>query len=376
MRLRSLRWKWILIGILVAGILLWSPIRRIVLSVRLAHSLHSLALGGDGGDLPVKASEIQAQKGDRVYRALVYYPMKSQPTRAVILVAGLSELGCRHPRLIAFSRYLADLGLMVVAPDIPEYRDFQLTATPITQILFWRQQISVLKGGSRVRDIGIAGISFSGTIALMAASNPEINRRTAFVAAIGPYFDLTRCAGEWFSGSPDAPAEITYGGKFYAKWIIMRAALDIVTSGKDRAILYNVLDTLLRRNKVLPADPDLTEEGRRWYELATMPGNRSDPELSEKIENHLISTVYPPLNPEKALKEITCPLFIMHGAEDELIPSRESLELHRRLPRSYLLVTPLIGHTHPAETPLPFRQKMKALWDMAYFSFHLSKVLE
>ena len=66
----------------------------------------------------------------------------------------------------------------------------------------------------------------------------------------------------------------------------------------------------------------------------------------------------------------------MHGAEDDLIPSRESLELHRRLPRSYLLVTPLIGHTHPAETPLPFRQKMKALWDIAYFSFHLSQVLE
>jgi pimeloyl-ACP methyl ester carboxylesterase len=376
MRLRSAKLKWIIIGILAAGILLWSPISRLFVSVRLARSLHSLALGANGEGLPVKTAEIQARNGDRVYSAIVYYPLKSVPTHAVILIAGLSELGCHHPRLIAFSRHLADSGLMVITPDIQEYRDLQLTTAPITQILFWHKRVSSLEGGANVQTIGIAGISFSGTIALMAAADPEINRKTAFVVALGPYSDLTRCARDWFAGPPDAPANVTYGGKFYAKWIIMRAALDTVKSNKDRIFLHTVLDTLLLQNKMLPADPSLTVEGKRWYELATMPGDRSDSELSEQIESRLISTVYPSLNPEKALKEIACPVFIIHGASDDLIPAREGLDLHRKLQGSYLLITPLIGHTETTDTPLRFKQKAKALWDIAIFGFHLSRVIE
>jgi pimeloyl-ACP methyl ester carboxylesterase len=210
----------------------------------------------------------------------------------------------------------------------------------------------------------------------MAAADPEINRKTAFVVALGPYCDLTRCARDWFAGPPDAPADLTYGGKFYAKWVIMRAALDRVKSDRDRIFLHTVLDALLRQNKILPADPNLTAEGKRWYELATMPGNRSDPELAEQIENRLISTVYPSLNPEKALKEIACPVFIIHGASDDLIPAGEGLDLHRKLQSSYLLITPLISHTEPMATPLPFMRKAKALWDMAIFGFHLSGVMK
>lgn len=376
MRSPSPKLKWIFIGILAAAILLWSPLRRIYVSVRLAHSLHSLALGSDGDGLPVKASEIQARSGDRAYRAIVYSPLKSVPTRAVILIAGLSELGCRHPRLIAFSRYLADLGLLVITPDIYEYRDFQLTAAPINQIVFWHKRISSLEGGAGIRSIGIAGISFSGTIALMAAADPEIQRNTAFVVAVGPYCDLIRCARDWFASPPAAPADITYGGKFYAKWVIMRDALDMVQSERDRIFLHSVLDALLKQNKILPADPNLTMEGKRWYALATMPGNRSDSELCRTIESRLTSTIYPALNPEKAFREITCPAFIVHGADDDLIPSRESLELHRRLPHSYLLVTPFISHTEPSAAPLPFKQKAKAIGDMAIFGYHLSRVIE
>jgi pimeloyl-ACP methyl ester carboxylesterase len=375
MRLRSPKLKWIIIGILVAGGVLWSPLSRLFVSVRLARSLHSLALGANGENLPVKTAEIQAQSGDRTYRAIVYCPLKSIPTRAVILIAGLSELGCHHPRMIAFSRHLADSGLMVITPDIQEYRDLQLTAAPITQILFWHKRISSLEGGAKVQAIGIAGISFSGTIALMAAADPEISRKTAFVVALGPYCDLTQCAKDWFAGPPDAPAEVTYGGKFYAKWIIMRTALDMVKSNKDRLFLHALLDTLLLQNKILPADPSLTAEGKRWYELATMSGNRSDPELSGQIESCLMTTVYPSLNPEKALKEISCPVFIIHGASDDLIPAREGLALHRKLQSSYLLITPLIGHTQPTDAPLAFKQKAKAVWDIAIFGFHLSGVI-
>jgi pimeloyl-ACP methyl ester carboxylesterase len=376
MRSHSAKLRWILMGILVAGILLWNPFGRIFVSVRLARSLHSLALGASGESLPVKTAEIRVQNGDQVYRALSYYPSKSPPARAVILLAGLSELGCDHPRLIAFSRHLADLGLMVITPDLREYRNFQLSAAPITQILFWHKRIPSLEGGDKVQAIGIAGISFSGTIALMAAADPEIRQKAAFVVAIGPYFDLARCARYWFSPSPQAPPGISYGGKFYAKWIIMRAALDMMKENKDRIFLHNVLNALLLQNKLMPVDPDLTAEGKRWYALAAMPGTYSDPELSEEIENRLASAIYSSLNPEKALEAIACPVYIIHGADDDLIPAKESLDLHQSLRRSHLLITPFISHTQPSGDSLSFKKKTKALLDMAIFGFHLSRVIE
>ena len=103
--------------------------------------------------------------------------------------------------------------------------------------------------------------------------------------------------------------------------------------------------------------------------------NQTDPELARKIEQHLISTIYPQLDPEESLKSLRCPAFFIHGAHDDLIPPEESRELHRRASRSYLLISPFLTHTHPTDKPLSSGQKIKAALDALTFSYHLSKVI-
>jgi len=58
-----------------------------------------------------------------------------------------------------------------------------------------------------------------------------------------------------------------------------------------------------------------------------------------------------------------------------LIPPEESMELHRRVSRSYLLISPFLTHTHPTDKPLSLGQKGKAALDTIVFSYHLSKVI-
>ncbi len=360
----------------ILGFLLFNPLNRLAFSVRLSLCLKSLASGATGEDLAVKETTIYSQKGSTEYAALLYRPEKSPIVGAVVLVPGMSELGCYHPRLVAFSRYLADAGFLVITPDIHEFKSFQITAAPIDQILFWHKRAEALIKNQTDRKPGLAGVSFSGTLALMAAAKPEIRDRIGFVVAIGPYFDLIRCARKWFGASTEAIGKEYYHTRFYAKWIVMLSALEMLPENGDRVHLRNLLQKLLLQEEIPPADDNLSPEGLRWHRLATLPPDQSDPELAVKIEQYLVARIYPPLNPADAMEAIQCPVYLIHGAYDSLIAPGESLELHRSIPRSHMLISPFLTHTHPNTIPLSRKQKFQAIWDVFAFCNQFSRVIK
>jgi len=89
----------IILGILAAVILLWAPMHHLLFSVRLALCIQKLASGVREENRAVIESRIYRRDGTKDYEALCYRPAKSPATSAVILVAGISELGSRHPML-------------------------------------------------------------------------------------------------------------------------------------------------------------------------------------------------------------------------------------------------------------------------------------
>jgi pimeloyl-ACP methyl ester carboxylesterase len=362
-------------GALLLCLLLWNPVARAILAVRMALSLQELASGASAQSLPIAEASAQRQFQGQEYEALIYLPTNASATKAIILVAGLSELGCRHPRLIALARVLAEKGLMVVTPDIREFRQLQISAEPMNQILYWYKQIPYLEGGAKVHTTGLAGISFSGTLALMTAARPEIRDNVGFVVAIGPYSDLMRCTRDWFAAGPEFTAREYYPTRFYAKWIVMVAALEMIRDSSDRLFLGRVLNSLLLQQKIPPASSDLSAEGMRWYGLATMHEDQPNPELAQEIESYLISRIYPQLDPAAALKKIRCPVFLVHGAYDDLISSQESFELHGKIRNSSLLISPFLTHTHPTDTPLSSAQKFRAVLDTLFFCYKLAGVI-
>jgi pimeloyl-ACP methyl ester carboxylesterase len=353
--------------------LLLGPVHDLVFAVRFALSLQKLASGKLSQQNGIRETKVRRQFEGRDHEALVYCPEKSPAKKAVVLVAGLSEQGCYHPRLMAIARLLAGEGFLVLTPDIREFRDLLITAEPVRQILFWHREVPKLEGGEKVKKTGLAGISFSGTLALMAAAEQEARDSVAFVAGIGPYSDLTRCTRDWFAADPSAVPKGYYPTRFYAKWLVMRMALGMVDSEKDRVFLHDVLTRLLLQKEIPIPDPDLTVEGARWYALAVMEENQTDAGLAAEIEQYLVSTLYAQLDPGAALTRLKCPAFFIHGAYDDLIPSRESEELHRRISHSYLLVSPFLTHTHPTDKPLSAVQKAKAALDTLVFCYHFSR---
>lgn len=359
---------------LILGVMVFeSTLASLIFSTRMALAFRHLASGETGQDLPVRQIKVVRRWGNRDYTALLYLPEKKDATHALVLVPGLSEQGCYHPSLVAFARVLAEMGFLVITPDIEIFRDFQISAEPIDQIVFWCKQVPDLEGSSEVRKTGLAGISYSGTLALMAAARPEIRDRLAFVIGIGSYCDLIRCTRDWFAAEASTINNIQYPTRFYAKWIVMLSALEMMHSSRERDYLRQVLDSLLLQKKIPSAEERLTAEGERWYQMAVMKSNQSDPKLEQEIEEYLIAHLYRDLDPGPVLDKIKCPIFLIHGAYDDLIPARESLELHRRLAGSYLLVSPFLTHTHPSDAVLSTKEKARAVWDLLLFCYRFSR---
>ncbi|MBP1623931.1 MAG: hypothetical protein H6Q07_1951 [Acidobacteria bacterium] len=363
----------LLVGIVAAGILLWAPLTHLSFAIRLGSSLQKLASGAKEPDLAVVETKAFRRNGTQGYEALCYRPTGSPAASAVVLAAGISELGCYHPRLVALGRALADKGMLVITPDIREFREFRISAESIDQMLFWYSQVPTMEGAENVQKVGLAGISFAGTLALMAAAKPEIRDSVGFALGIGSYYDLMRCTKEWFAAEPADAGHNSYPTRFYAKWIVMRAALDMIKAPRDRLFLSEALNDLLLQKNIQAPPPDLTEEGLRWYTLATLRAGQSDEGLSLAILKYLQSRIFIKLDPEEALKKLRCPVFLIHGAQDDLIPPRESMELARRIEQSRLLISPFLTHTHPVDTPLSRWQKAEAAVDTLVFCYHLSQ---
>jgi pimeloyl-ACP methyl ester carboxylesterase len=332
----------LLIVVIASAAVLYNPLAQLFLAGRLLLAVREVVAGDTGTNLAVRETKVQRSMGSE----------KLEGT-------------------------LAAKGFFVVTPDIAMFRQFKVTPAVLDEIAFWYTETRELAASRKIERIGIAGISFSATLALIAAAQPQARDTAGFVLGIGAYDDLRRCSRQWFSSSQAGAGEGYYPVRFYAKWILMLAALDMLGADEDRKFLQEVLLSLLLQRPVTPAPDNLTDEGRRWYRLAVMPENESDPELVAAIEHYLAPRLYRQLSPDLAAAEVRCPVFLVHGAYDDLIPPTESEALKKRIghAKSYILISPFLTHTHPLQRTLSWSEKSSALWDMLGFFYNLAGVV-
>ncbi len=370
------RRRWFVIALVfVLAAAGYFPLRNTMFAVHLMMAMRSLASGDSAEDLQVTMENVKRRRGSEALEALVYHPAGGKPVaRAAVLVPGISELGCYHPRLMALSRSMAAKGFLVVTPDIRAFRAFRMSPEALDEIQFWFQQVQTLNGNNPANRIGLAGISFSGTLALIVAARPEIRERVAWVFAIGAYDNPMRCSRDWFAAGPVTVGQGYYPTRYYARWILMLAADDLISDNADRGILDTVLVDLLLQREVPSASRLRSKQAARYYRLATMRESEEDPELARCIEAHLKPLLYDRITPERAASEVRCPVFLVHGAEDDLIPPEESMRLCGRLgSKCSLLISPFLTHTHPNDKAVTKWRKAAAALEMFRFFYAFAR---
>jgi dienelactone hydrolase len=398
--MHRLRWLVILVA-LVAG-LAWIALpfaHGLAFVIRAAEMHGTLRRIADLDATAERERDITVPVARGAMRARVYEPVRP-PHRAALLVSGLHPAGIDEPRLVRLARELAADDILIVTPDIPELSRFEITPAitdTIEQTAVWLASASGLAPDHRV---GMMGISFSGGLSIVAAGRPSLRDRVAYVFSFGGHDDLPRvlrylCTGQEPYPShqirlkPDA-ADANRGVRLQQDQPFTRAPHDYGVA----VILLGVAERVVPRAQVEP----LRAAVRRYLWASALDGGVDKskaaaefdavralaatlPEPSATLVRHVVDrdVVHlgprllpyvgfygsdPALSVSKSPKP-KAPVFLLHGADDNVIPPVESeylaADLRGRAPVR-LLVSGLISHAEADRPP-----HAKDVMDLAAF---------
>lgn len=363
MRLRRLR-PWLLALLLMAaGAWLALPYARALsLIVRAADMGGSVEAFADGRAREVTveaAATIPTRHGDAPSR---FYRPAGGFDRTVLLVPGVHAMGIDEPRLTALARDLAGSGVAVMTMALPDLTEYLITPRSTDQIedaVQWLAGQAELAPDGRV---GVIGISFAGGLSIVAAGRPPVRDRTAFVLSFGGHGDLPRVIHYLCTG--DAPR--AEGVEFqpphdYGVAVVLFGMADQVVPGEQVQPLRRGISTFLWASQLTLVDRERADatfaEARDIAAKLPEPAatymryvnGRDVKALGPLLVPHITELAgNDALSPESAPTPPAAPVYLLHGADDTVIPAVESVLLAQHLESRgasvRLLLSRLITH--------------------------------
>jgi dienelactone hydrolase len=291
-------------------------------------------------------------------RARTYTP-EDVSGRPILLVPGVHAAGVDEPRLINFAKEIAAAGHPVTTAELPDLARYQITPRSTDMIedaaswldRQWRDRLAPAD-----RKVGLMGISFAGGLSVVAAS--RLGDRAAWALSFGGHGDLPRtlrylCTGRQPDGTTLPPHD-------YGVVIILLGVTDRVVPPDQIEILQGGIRTFLNASHLDMVDkPKGAIEFTRAREMASrMPepartymnwvNDRNVTELGAALLPHVSAmggdaALSPERNPAPSV-----PVYLLHGADDNVVPASESavLAAHLRARGASVLqlATPLISH--------------------------------
>jgi pimeloyl-ACP methyl ester carboxylesterase len=232
-------------------------------------------------------------------------------------------------------------------------------------------------GDTRGDTVGLVGFSFGAPQAVAAAGDPSIAHRVRGVVGFGGYCDLGRTLRFQFTGRHEWEGRTHHlRPDPYGRWIAGANYLTSIPEYEAMGKVARALGQLARSagdRGLMAWDPSFDEDKaalrrsmgadeREVFDLfAPRTPSEPDLEVGEEMAQALAQAarrVHPELEPSSRLDRVRCPVHLLHGRHDHLIPFSEGLRLERALPdqvRSYATVTPLFGHSNQDPFPGPLQ---------------------
>ena len=295
---------------------------------------------------PVSTEEITFPGDAGIIRARLYRPTRHPEAPGLIVLHGVHHLGIDEPRLMGFAAAMASCGLQVLTPELPGIRDYHIDRSSVQVIGESAKWFAQRTGGPT----GVMGLSFSGGLALVTASDPVYRPAFKFVLAVGSQDAMDHVTQFYLTGSetrPDGSIERLHAHEYGALVLEYEHLEDFVPAADVEAI-RPVLRQHLYEDKVAEdAAADKLTERQKMETVELM--DSSAPETLAKLAAAEAKHVaeMEGLSPHGKLQELTTPVFLLHGQADNIIPSAETLWMASELPGRTLqavLVSPVLSH--------------------------------
>jgi dienelactone hydrolase len=283
-------------------------------------------------------------------RARLYVPRGVAHPPGMVLVHGIHHLGIDEPRLMNFARAAASNGFSVLTPEIAALADYHVDGASIGTI---GESTAWLQQRLATGPVTIVGVSFAGGLSLLAACDPRYAPHIRALVLMGAYDNLGRVARFLATSQaefPDGHLE-AYVAHDYGAAVFVYSHPDQFFPASDQAVAHDALRDWLweQPNEAQSLFPRLGPASRATMEiLLARQIDRLRPKLLDAIQAD--DSQLSALSPQGKLGALHAPVFLLHGATDDIIPSTETLWLEREIPKPYLraaLITPAFSHVDP-----------------------------
>jgi acetyl esterase/lipase len=291
-------------------------------------------------------------------RARLYLPNKEPNAPALMVLHGVHHLGIDEPRLEAFAAAMASCGIRVLTPELPDIKDYHVDSTSIKTIGESAQWFAAKTGGP----VGVMGLSFSGGLALLAAADPLYKPDFKFVFAVGSQDSMSRVAQYYRTNSDERPNGTTelLPAHEYGPLVLEYEYVEDFVPRQDVPVIRSVLRANLYEDKPAEeaAEAKLNERQKlEALDLMDASSPRTRALIAAAAAKH--ADELNGLSPRGHLRNLTTPVYLLHGQADNIIPSAETLWMASELPSVTLqamLVSPVISH-------IDFENAKPSLWD-------------
>ena len=327
-----------LIALVILGYLAIPYARALSLILRAANmggSLEAFATERAHGVTIEQQTTIATRHGNVPAR---FYRPDGGFDRTVLLVPGIHAMGIGEPRLTGLAQDLAGSGVGVMTMALPDLMRYEITPQSTDVIEDAVASLSRRQDLAPDGRVGMVGISFAGGMSIVAAGRPSIRDRTAFVLSFGGHGDLPRvirylCTGD----APHIEGIEIHPPHDYGVAVVLYGMTPRVVPPEQVEALREGIRTFLWASQLTLVDQKKADatfaKARQMVKGMPEPAatylryvnDRNVKALGPVLVPHIAEVAaHAAMSPQRATSAPAAPVYLLHGADDTVIPAVES----------------------------------------------------
>lgn len=275
----------------------------------------------------------------------VFYSNKKN-SQSIIIFPGASPYAEEHPGMIMLGNALRHAGYNVFLPRIPNLKNLILVKENIDWFAHCYNEL--LKHKSINNKVIVVGLSYGGASLLRASLLKEIkNNPPTSILSYGTYFSIETALDFFLTG------KIKYNNQEFSikphEWGVIVIFYNFFKTLSTEYDQENITKLLKHRIK---DEDDKVEKIKNTLNKKDLEliNNILSGNVNNKIKNlidqmiHKNNDLLEYLSPKNWAQDITIKTFIIHGANDSMVPFTESTLLSKHINNSELLISFLYEH--------------------------------
>lgn len=259
----------------------------------------------------------------------VYRPSTEGRHPALIFLLGVNPLPRSHEQVTTLAEGIARTGIVTVVAESEALVAGDIKPEEVDNLVALFTQLE-RDPGVDPRRIGFAGFCVGAVLELLAASDPRIAERVAFINAFSVYADTLEVVRSILSETmPTASGRVPWTPDDTTRSVFLRHVISAVPAAEDRALLER---ELLQGRPLGPAEAEaLSTLGTRLRQLLQTKDVTQINRLLADLPESFIQALQR-LSPAASIHRLRAQAFLMHDQNDTLLPVSGARQLAATLP--------------------------------------------